>query len=107
MSQARTFGTALGARDLDAAVALLADDVVFRSPVVFKPYHGRGAVSGILAAVFRAPRGLALRSGDRGDRRTGSRARVRGADRRSADRGLRLSAPRRERLDRRVLRHGA
>lgn len=53
MSQAHPFRAALEARDLDAAVALLADDVVFRSPVVFRPYRGRGAVGGILAGVFR------------------------------------------------------
>jgi len=47
------FRNALEARDADAAAALLADDVAFRSPVVFKPYHGREAVRGILAAVFR------------------------------------------------------
>ncbi|TMM16105.1 MAG: nuclear transport factor 2 family protein [Actinobacteria bacterium] len=45
------FRSALEARDLDAAVALLASDVVFRSPIVFKPYHGRAAVTAILAAV--------------------------------------------------------
>ena len=37
---------------MDAAVALLADDVVFRSPAVFKPYEGREAVSTILRTVF-------------------------------------------------------
>jgi len=36
---------------MDAAVALLSDDVVFRSPVVFKPYQGRDAVAAILHAV--------------------------------------------------------
>ena len=36
---------------MDAAVALLSEDVVFRSPVVFKPYQGRAAVGAILAAV--------------------------------------------------------
>jgi SnoaL-like protein len=41
-----------GARP-DAAVALLAENVVFRSPVVFKPYRGRDAVRAILDAVFR------------------------------------------------------
>lgn len=45
------FGAALEARDLDAAVGLLCDDVVFRSPVVFTPYHGRAAVAPILHAV--------------------------------------------------------
>ena len=44
--------TALDTRDVDAAVALLANDVVFRSPVVFKPYQGRHAVAQILHAVF-------------------------------------------------------
>ena len=54
MSQlAHPFRAALQARDVDAAAALLADDVVFRSPVSFKPYHGRDAVRDILAAVFR------------------------------------------------------
>jgi hypothetical protein len=45
------FRTAVEARDLDAAVALLSDDVVFRSPIVFKPYRGREAVAALLAAV--------------------------------------------------------
>lgn len=47
------FRAALEARDVSAAVTLLADDVRFRSPVVFKPYHGRDAVREVLAAVFR------------------------------------------------------
>jgi limonene-1,2-epoxide hydrolase len=47
------FGTALEARDVNAAVALLSEDVVFRSPVVFKPSHGRDAVAAILHAVSR------------------------------------------------------
>ena len=34
-------------------LALLADDVVFRSPIVFKPYVGRDAVAPILHAVMR------------------------------------------------------
>jgi len=33
-------------------VGALAEDVVFRSPIVFKPYEGRDAVAPILAAVF-------------------------------------------------------
>ena len=45
------FSAAMAARDIDAAVALLADDVVFHSPVVFRPYHGREAVAPILRAV--------------------------------------------------------
>jgi ketosteroid isomerase-like protein len=47
------FRAAVEARDMDAAVALLADDVVFRSPVVFTPYQGREAVRPILHAVSR------------------------------------------------------
>src|SRR4051794_24236755 len=46
------FREAVERRDIDAAVALLADDVVFRSPAVFKPYEGREAVSTILRTVF-------------------------------------------------------
>ncbi len=49
----QTFRTAVEARDLDAAIALLDDDVVFRSPIVFKPYRGRDAVGALLAAVSR------------------------------------------------------
>jgi limonene-1,2-epoxide hydrolase len=47
----RAFRVALETRDVDAAVALLTDDVVFRSPVVFEPYRGRDAVRQILSAV--------------------------------------------------------
>ena len=47
------FRTAVEAQDIEAAIALLAEDVVFRSPVVFKPYHGREAVAPLLLAVSR------------------------------------------------------
>ncbi|MBY0290812.1 MAG: nuclear transport factor 2 family protein [Mycobacteriaceae bacterium] len=46
------FRAAIEARDLEAAVALLREDVVFRSPVVFTPYEGREALRQILAAVI-------------------------------------------------------
>ena len=46
------FRAAVEARDIDADVALLREDVVFRSPVVFTPYRGRDAVAPILHAVF-------------------------------------------------------
>ena len=46
------FRAAIEARDLDAAVALLREDVVFRSPVVFTPYQGREAMRQILTAVM-------------------------------------------------------
>lgn len=37
--------------DLDAVAALLADDVVFTSPVAFKPYQGKAITTAILRAV--------------------------------------------------------
>jgi SnoaL-like domain len=49
---AHPFREAVERADLDAAVALLAEDVVFRSPAVFKPYEGRAAVTTILRTVF-------------------------------------------------------
>jgi hypothetical protein len=45
------FRAAIEARDIDAAAALLSEDVVFRSPLVFKPYHGRAAAGQLLHAV--------------------------------------------------------
>jgi SnoaL-like domain len=47
------FRAAVEAQDMEAAVGLLAEDVVFRSPVVFKPYEGRDAVAALLFAVSR------------------------------------------------------
>jgi hypothetical protein len=47
------FRAAVEARDFEAAIALLSDDVVFRSPVVFRPYHGRDTVALLLRAVSR------------------------------------------------------
>lgn len=47
------FRAAVEARDFEGAVALLADDVVFRSPVVYRPYHGREVVGALLLAVSR------------------------------------------------------
>jgi hypothetical protein len=46
------FRSAVEQGDMEAAVALLAEDVVFRSPAVFKPYTGRETVAKILRAVF-------------------------------------------------------
>ncbi|HTI78058.1 MAG TPA: nuclear transport factor 2 family protein [Mycobacterium sp.] len=46
------FRRAIEARDLDAAVALMSEDVVFRSPAVFKPYQGPEAVRRLLEAVM-------------------------------------------------------
>ncbi|GAA2532056.1 MULTISPECIES: nuclear transport factor 2 family protein [Streptomyces] len=47
----QAFRKAIEAGDLDAVVALLAEDVVFTSPVVFKPYTGRPITGAILRAV--------------------------------------------------------
>ena len=46
-----SFRSAVERKDLDAVTELLADDVVFRSPAVFKPYHGRETVATILRTV--------------------------------------------------------
>ncbi|HEX8120138.1 MAG TPA: nuclear transport factor 2 family protein [Solirubrobacteraceae bacterium] len=48
---ATAFRQAVEHGDFDAATELLADDVVFRSPAVFKPYHGRETVATILRTV--------------------------------------------------------
>ncbi|MGV0645340.1 nuclear transport factor 2 family protein [Mycolicibacterium sp. XJ879] len=45
------FRRAIEAKDLDSALALTHDDVVFKSPVVFAPYVGREPLRQILAAV--------------------------------------------------------
>lgn len=42
------FTTAVKARDPEALTETLAEDVVFRSPVVFKPYEGKEVVAAIL-----------------------------------------------------------
>ncbi|WP_183098653.1 nuclear transport factor 2 family protein [Nocardioides pelophilus] len=46
------FRQAVEARDLQAVDALLADDVVFTSPVAFRPYEGKPITSAILATVI-------------------------------------------------------
>jgi hypothetical protein len=51
-SSAARFKAAVLAGDLTAAVEQFADDVVFNSPVVYAPYQGKAALSGILGAVF-------------------------------------------------------
>lgn len=51
MAAAAQLRTALEARDLDAAVALMAPDIVFRSPIVHKPYEGPAAVGALLEGV--------------------------------------------------------
>lgn len=49
----KAFREAVEARDLDAVAALLAEDVVFTSPVAFKPYPGKPITAAILRAVLR------------------------------------------------------
>ena len=49
----KAFREAIEARDVDALEALLADNVVFRSPAVHKPYEGKLATSVVLRAVMR------------------------------------------------------
>jgi hypothetical protein len=45
------FGVAIEANDESAALATIADDVVFRSPAVHRPYHGREQVEALLRLV--------------------------------------------------------
>jgi hypothetical protein len=47
------FRAAVETHDAEAAAAVLADDVVFQSPIVFKPYTGRSAAGAVLAAALR------------------------------------------------------
>src|SRR3954453_5338953 len=49
--QSGRFRQAAEAKDFSAIDELFAEDVVFRSPVVFKPYEGRDAVVMLLTAV--------------------------------------------------------
>jgi len=52
------FRAAVERADMDAAVALLVENVVFRSPAVFKPYEGRETVATILRTVFEVLEGF-------------------------------------------------
>jgi len=46
------FRHAVEARDLEQALALLAPDVTFNSPVAHKPFEGRDNVAGVLRAAY-------------------------------------------------------
>ena len=46
------FRAAVESGSLDAMISCLAPDVVFHSPITFKPYEGREAVSALLGVVF-------------------------------------------------------
>ena len=47
------FRTAVETGDIDRVLALVSPDVVFNSPVVYRPYHGREVLGVILRAVMR------------------------------------------------------
>ena len=49
----KAFRDAIEQWDFDAAEKLLADDVVFTSPVAFKPYPGKAITAAILRGVSR------------------------------------------------------
>lgn len=63
------FQSAIEARNIPAVVELLAPDVTFRSPVVFRPYHGRDTIAPLLYAIadvfedFRYPRPIEASDG--------------------------------------------
>ncbi|MEX2554308.1 MAG: nuclear transport factor 2 family protein [Actinomycetota bacterium] len=50
---ADAFRKAVESFDLDAALACLAPDIVFHSPVTFKPFEGRDAVAVLFGILFR------------------------------------------------------
>lgn len=52
MAVAHPFRAAVEAGDHEAAVATLHPEVLFHSPVAFKPFAGRESVAGVLKAVF-------------------------------------------------------
>ena len=51
MIPSHPFGRAVAAGDEEAALGTLADDVVFRSPAVYKPYQGKEQVDQLLRLV--------------------------------------------------------
>jgi hypothetical protein len=51
--QSDRFRAAAESKDFSAIEELFADDVEFKSPVVFKPYQGREAVGMLLGAVVQ------------------------------------------------------
>lgn len=53
MSAAEDFRAAIEAGDHDAMIATLADDAVLHSPVSFKPFEGKAAISQLLEILLR------------------------------------------------------
>src|SRR5829696_5359688 len=78
------FRAAIEARDVEAAAAVFAEDAVFRSPIVFKPYTGRTAIRVVLAGVLRVFEDFAyeveLASADGRDHALMFRARIDGKE---------------------------
>jgi len=66
---ASAFRTAVESGDIAQLIALLAEDVEFRSPAVYAPYRGREAAAEVLRAVFEVCEEFAytseIRDGDR------------------------------------------
>jgi hypothetical protein len=52
MSSAAAFRSAVESGDVDGVLALVSPDVVFNSPVVYRPYQGRDVLGVILRAVM-------------------------------------------------------
>lgn len=51
MAMSQAFREAVESKSIEQMEAALAEDVVFRSPAVFKPYEGREATMGLLRNV--------------------------------------------------------
>jgi hypothetical protein len=51
MNAAQSFRAAVESRDIEAASALLAEDIVFHSPATFHPFVGRETVTRLLTIV--------------------------------------------------------
>ncbi len=49
----KEFRAAVESGDFDAVPPLLAEDAIFRSPVLYRPFEGRDYVAAVLLAAFR------------------------------------------------------
>jgi hypothetical protein len=65
--RSEAFRAAVEAKDLEAAREVIAEDAVFRSPVVFRPYEGRDAMMVILGAVVQVFEGFRYTGHAEGD----------------------------------------
>lgn len=74
------FRTAVESGDMEAALALLADDVTFHSPAAFRPYEGKETVSHLLRTVTQVFENFVYENeiGDGGDHALVFRAEVAG-----------------------------